>query len=96
MQLPLKNLSSDFRPINEFGSASQKESYVRPFVDGKKIGCFCLTEPGNGQFYYSDDTVCLLQAGSVDQIQRTKLIKNLRTKKLTIRLEKQNTLRPKK
>ena len=72
MQLPLKNLSSDFRPINEFGSASQKESYVRPFVDGKKIGCFCLTEPGNGQFYYSDDTVCLLQAGSVDQIQRTK------------------------
>lgn len=24
------------------------EKYIAPFVDGSKIGCFCLSEPGNG------------------------------------------------
>ncbi len=38
-----------FRPINDFGTVAQKEAYIQPFVSGHKIGCFCLTEPGNGE-----------------------------------------------
>ena len=32
--------------INEFGTEEQKQKYLRPLVDGSKIGCFGLTEPG--------------------------------------------------
>nr|ACO14659.1 Short-chain specific acyl-CoA dehydrogenase, mitochondrial precursor [Caligus clemensi] len=35
-------------PINKNGNHTQKEKFVSPFVDGNQIGCFCLTEPGNG------------------------------------------------
>jgi len=35
-------------PILAFGTAEQKEKYVRPFTTGEKIGCFALSEPGNG------------------------------------------------
>ncbi|QQP57817.1 Short-chain specific acyl-CoA dehydrogenase_ mitochondrial [Caligus rogercresseyi] len=35
-------------PINKNGNAAQKEKFVAPFLDGSQIGCFCLTEPGNG------------------------------------------------
>ena len=34
--------------INEFGTEEQKQKYLRPLVDGSKIGCFGLTEPGAG------------------------------------------------
>lgn len=35
-------------PIKNFGNHEQKEKYVSPFVTGEKVGCFCLSEPGNG------------------------------------------------
>ncbi len=34
--------------INEFGSEDQKQEFLRPLVDGSKIGCYGLTEPGAG------------------------------------------------
>lgn len=34
--------------INEFGSEEQKQKFLRPLVDGSKIGCFGLTEPNAG------------------------------------------------
>lgn len=34
--------------LNDFGSEEQKQKYLRPLVDGSKIGCFSLTEPGAG------------------------------------------------
>ena len=34
--------------INEFGTEEQKQKWLRPLVDGSKIGCFGLTEPGAG------------------------------------------------
>lgn len=34
--------------INEFGTEEQKQKYLRPLVDGSKIGCYGLTEPGAG------------------------------------------------
>lgn len=35
-------------PLKNFANHQQKTDFVSPFVDGRKIGCFCLTEPGNG------------------------------------------------
>lgn len=35
-------------PIDKFGTAEQKEKYILPFTDGSKVGCFALSEPGNG------------------------------------------------
>jgi len=35
-------------PIKSFGSEHLKQNYITPFTDGSKIGCFCLSEPGNG------------------------------------------------
>ncbi|OAD57625.1 Short-chain specific acyl-CoA dehydrogenase, mitochondrial [Eufriesea mexicana] len=35
-------------PIEKFGSKEQKEKYITPFTTGTKIGCFALSEPGNG------------------------------------------------
>jgi len=35
-------------PLKYFANHSQKEKFVAPFVTGDKVGCFCLSEPGNG------------------------------------------------
>jgi len=35
-------------PINNWGTEEQKQKYVTPFTDGQQIGCFGLSEPGNG------------------------------------------------
>ncbi|HWR18454.1 MAG TPA: acyl-CoA dehydrogenase family protein [Clostridia bacterium] len=34
--------------IYEYGSETQKQEFLRPLLDGRKIGCFCLTEPNAG------------------------------------------------
>ncbi len=35
-------------PINAFGTAAQKERYLKPLARGERFGCFCLTEPHVG------------------------------------------------
>ena len=35
-------------PILAFGTAAQKDRYLKPLASGEKIGCFCLTEPHTG------------------------------------------------
>jgi butyryl-CoA dehydrogenase len=35
-------------PILTFGTAAQKDHYLKPLATGAKIGCFCLTEPHTG------------------------------------------------
>jgi len=35
-------------PILNFGNEEQKQQYVAPFTTGDSIGCFALSEPGNG------------------------------------------------
>uniref|UniRef100_A0A1B6DC32 Short-chain specific acyl-CoA dehydrogenase, mitochondrial n=1 Tax=Clastoptera arizonana TaxID=38151 RepID=A0A1B6DC32_9HEMI len=35
-------------PIAKFGTKAQKEKFIQPFTDGSKVGCFALSEPGNG------------------------------------------------
>lgn len=34
--------------IDDLASDEQKEQFLRPLVDGRKVGCFGLTEPGAG------------------------------------------------
>jgi len=35
-------------PVKYFGTHEQKEAHLAPFMDGSQIGCFGLSEPGNG------------------------------------------------
>lgn len=35
-------------PINKYGTDEQKEKYVVPYTTGDIVGCFALSEPGNG------------------------------------------------
>ncbi len=35
-------------PVYKFGSEEQKQKYLRPMAEGKKIGAYGLTEPGSG------------------------------------------------
>jgi butyryl-CoA dehydrogenase len=35
-------------PVVKFGTAEQKKKYLEPFAQGRKIGCYCLTEPDAG------------------------------------------------
>ncbi|XP_066546069.1 short-chain specific acyl-CoA dehydrogenase, mitochondrial isoform X2 [Amia ocellicauda] len=35
-------------PILKFGSEEQKQQWVTPFTTGEQVGCFALSEPGNG------------------------------------------------
>ncbi|KAK2189735.1 hypothetical protein NP493_98g02002 [Ridgeia piscesae] len=35
-------------PIERYGTEAQKEKWLSPFLDGNKVGCFALSEPGNG------------------------------------------------
>lgn len=35
-------------PIYKYGSEEQKQKYLRPMAEGKKVGAYGLTEPGSG------------------------------------------------
>ncbi|UFJ40210.1 acyl-CoA dehydrogenase [Brevibacillus humidisoli] len=35
-------------PIYKFGTEEQKQSFLRPLAEGRKMGAYCLTEPGSG------------------------------------------------
>lgn len=35
-------------PIEKFGTDKQKETFITPFTNGERVGCFALSEPGNG------------------------------------------------
>jgi len=35
-------------PVKMFGTPEQKEEWLTPFASGAKLGCFALSEPGNG------------------------------------------------
>lgn len=35
-------------PILKFGTEEQKMQWIPPFTTGEKVGCFALSEPGNG------------------------------------------------
>lgn len=47
-------------PINKFATTAQKETFLKPFAQGQKLGCFALTEPGNGSDAGAASTTAVL------------------------------------
>ncbi|XP_053136464.1 short-chain specific acyl-CoA dehydrogenase, mitochondrial isoform X2 [Hemicordylus capensis] len=47
-------------PVLKFGSEEQKHKWITPFTNGDKIGCFALSEPGNGSDAGAASTVAQL------------------------------------
>ena len=45
--------------INHFGTEEQKQKYLRPLVDGSRIGCFGLTETNAGSDVQGAQTVAI-------------------------------------
>lgn len=35
-------------PVQKYATPEQKETWLKPFASGEKLGCFALSEPGNG------------------------------------------------
>ena len=50
-------------PLNTWGSDAQKQMYLRDLAAGKKIACFCLTEPQAGSEANNLKTRAVLQDG---------------------------------
>jgi len=48
-------------PLLKFGTAEQKKEYLAPFASGQKLGCFALTEPGNGSDAGAATTMAVLE-----------------------------------
>jgi len=46
-------------PLKGFANDEQAEKYIKPFVTGEKIGCFALSEPGNGSDAGAASTVAV-------------------------------------
>lgn len=51
-------------PINYFGTQQQKETFVAPFTFGSHIGCFALSEPGNGSDAAAAQTTATLDGSN--------------------------------
>ncbi|EZA50391.1 short-chain specific acyl-CoA dehydrogenase, mitochondrial [Ooceraea biroi] len=58
-------------PVEKFGNNKQKEKYIKPFMNGENIGCFALSEPGNGSDAGAASTTAKLD-GSAYTINGTK------------------------
>jgi len=50
-------------PIMKNATQAQKDLFVTPFIDGSKVGCFALSEPGNGSDAGAASTVAQLKDG---------------------------------
>lgn len=48
----------------KYGTDSQKKKYLAPFINGDKIGCFALSEPGNGSDAGAASTTARLEGDS--------------------------------
>ncbi|XP_055609339.1 short-chain specific acyl-CoA dehydrogenase, mitochondrial-like [Uranotaenia lowii] len=48
-------------PIDRYGNEEQKQKYVAGYTDGKTVGCFALSEPGNGSDAGAASTVATLK-----------------------------------
>ncbi|MFM0341789.1 acyl-CoA dehydrogenase family protein [Paraburkholderia fungorum] len=51
-------------PILKFGSEAQKQAYLPDMASGRKIGCFCLTEPQAGSEANNLRTRAVLKKGT--------------------------------
>lgn len=47
-------------PLLEYGTEDQKKEFVQPFASGDRVGCFALSEPGNGSDAGAASTTAVL------------------------------------
>jgi butyryl-CoA dehydrogenase len=47
-------------PVYNFGNEEQKQQWLAPFASGEKLGCFGLSEPGNGSDSAAASTTAVL------------------------------------
>jgi len=59
-------------PIKHFGNKQQLEKWVGPFTTGENIGCFALSEPGNGSDAGAASTIAVDNGGGKYLINGTK------------------------
>ncbi|KAH9382919.1 hypothetical protein HPB48_023549 [Haemaphysalis longicornis] len=57
--------------IHMYGNEAQKKKYITPFTNGDKVGCFALSEPGNGSDAGAASTNAVLE-GDQYRINGTK------------------------
>ncbi|XP_012253909.2 short-chain specific acyl-CoA dehydrogenase, mitochondrial [Athalia rosae] len=58
-------------PLEKFGNQRQKEEFITRFTDGTRVGCFALSEPGNGSDAGAASTTANLE-GNKYRINGTK------------------------
>lgn len=59
-------------PINEFGNDLQKQQFITPFTSGENVGCFALSEPGNGSDAGAASTTATLKNNDYYLLNGTK------------------------
>lgn len=45
----------------DFGNREQKQTFIQPYTNGDRVGCFALSEPGNGSDAGAASTTAKLQ-----------------------------------
>lgn len=50
--------------MQQFGSPEQKKKFLYPFISGERVGCFALSEPGNGSDAVAASTTARLSGDS--------------------------------
>ncbi|KAK6192418.1 hypothetical protein SNE40_003887 [Patella caerulea] len=51
-------------PVKHFATPAQKEKFLKPFLNGDRVGCFALSEPGNGSDAGAASTTARLDGDS--------------------------------
>ncbi|GFU08893.1 short-chain specific acyl-CoA dehydrogenase, mitochondrial [Nephila pilipes] len=50
--------------LQQFGNPEQKKMFLNPFISGDRVGCFALSEPGNGSDAVAASTTATLSGDS--------------------------------
>jgi len=59
-------------PIKAFGTTRQKQDILPQFVTGERVGCFMLSEPGNGSDAGAASTVAVQKGEDSYELTGTK------------------------
>ena len=66
-------------PLKSFATPAQKEKFMKPFLDGDRVGCFGLSEPGEryikGQISFKEQGRVVQSIISLTSLLRDQLVK---------------------
>jgi len=55
-------------PVDMFGTEEQKEAFLTPYASGERLGCFGLSEPGNGSDAGAATTTAVQDPGTKEWV----------------------------